>query len=150
VNAFTETPGAQRSRSWLLPLVVASLILNVLVVAAIVVLFASEGARDSVADALGLARSADVELAKDAAAAADARAAGAEARAEQGPSAADVERLSARVSNFAIELSSAETKLADQKAQLAAACDWARLQATNSADSGLANVFLDYEKTVCP
>jgi hypothetical protein len=150
VDTIAETPEASHSHRWLLALVILSLLVNALVIVAMILAFTNDGVRDSIVDSLDVATPADVQEAKDAAAAADAKATEALEQAQGAPTTADLEKIAARLSNVALEISALKTAVTDQKARLAAQCDWARLQQTNAAGTELSNVFLDYEKTVCP
>lgn len=150
MNVATESPKAARPGRGLLAIAIIALVLSLVAIVSIALFFLSDGVRDSTFDRLDAASPADVAAAETAAVAASARADEALRRAEQGPTAADVDKLRADVSNFELELASLRTALSDTRAQLAAQCDWARLQETNAAGTSLANVFDDFVQTVCP
>ena len=148
------TEAAPPPRRWgLLALVGASLLLDVLVIAGVLVFLLSPSAQTWVRDLVDAASEDDVAAAADAATrtADEARvdAQRAAELAQQGPTEADVAEAVTRASSVELRVSALQTKIADLEASRRAACDWARLQETNGAGTDLENVFFDYVQTVC-
>jgi hypothetical protein len=133
----------------LLVLVASSVLVNAVIVGGFIVLATSATARSWTADQLDLARSGELTLAANAAASAGARADEARLAAEVAATKGDLGAVQSAVSDVDLRVSALESRVADQQADLDAACDWARLQQTNFAGSSLVNVFFDYAQSVC-
>lgn len=142
VEASPDAPEERHSHRLLIALAVASFLVNTVLVGGIVVLSASGSAREWTADQLDVVR--ETELRATAREAKDA-ALTARTAATQG----ELGGVQAAASDLDLRLTAAEANVEEIRADLDAACDWARLQQTNLASSDLVNVFYDYAQSVC-
>jgi len=152
VQATSDPLSQKHSHRLVLALAATSLLANAVVVAGVVLLFASGTARDWTASTLALATRDDLdplEALEATAAAADARAGRALEVAGSGPTEEEIAAVQATVSDVDLRLSAVEATVADHEVGLDAGCDWAQLQQANFERTSLFNVFYDYTQSVC-
>jgi hypothetical protein len=142
VDASADAPEERHSHRLLSSLAITSALVNAVLVGGIVVLAASGSAREWTAGQLSLVRSGELRSAAREARDATLAAKAAASRTELG-------ELQAAASDLDLRLTAAELDVDELRADLAAACDWARLQQRNLTSSELVNVFYDYAQSVC-
>jgi hypothetical protein len=155
VEAAPHPTPEKHSHRLLAALTAASLLVNAVAIAGVVVLFASASARNWTAATLDLATSDDIDP-LETLGAIEARATAAVDGAERAlevagsaPTEADVAEVQAALSDVDLRLSAIEASVADHTSGLDAACDWAQLQQANFDGTSLFNVFFDYTQSVC-
>jgi septal ring factor EnvC (AmiA/AmiB activator) len=142
VEASSDAPEERHLHRLLIALAVASFLVNTVLVGGIVVLSASGSAREWTADQLDVVRETELRATAE-------EARNATLTARMAASQGDLGAVQAATSDLELRLTAAEANVAELRADLDAACDWARLQQTNLAASDLVNVFYDYAQSVC-